>query len=490
MHEYQHVIQHQQPRKPEEFVPISKGGKKEEYTEAHEIEGYLWEIENVTDTGLINQPGAMKEIFERLTDHYNKLGLLNPTRQETYRLRYEAAKKMIPPPTKEEEDLEKCDDGDLPQAYCDKLYKKVRQRFGNKERKEGFDPDKDIDKGRRRIDDAPLIDSFRIIYNRLDSWDVYIRRLHPDWYDEFTAKFSLNKKRNDWLAYLKERTATYKSQFRDVSSHDVEKAKKEFEKDVKTKIETEIDALNREIAAWYKAKSGTADDINTIIEKVHVKGTELWREEWLDAILSVNRILSSLWPPAKAKIITWVDDQRKLYPGEDLSGDVKDLDYVGSLATGYKGAPKQFIRFNVNKFDVDGNVDAPPLAKFAMKIDGIKPDRQRIFTLGQGTSITPLIDFCYDAHRGLSKVPGYEVREQFDVVIKAPETPEQRRSRKGTDRIYKLRDKLGEPRYNSMIDELRTAGLLEEEDGGWRLKSEMTADEEKKFNSIISKYES
>jgi hypothetical protein len=490
MHEYQHVLQQQRPRDAGELRPENQGGSQGEENEVAEVEAYLWELENAADTGMSGQPDGLREAFDRLTDHYNALGELNPQRQAQYASRYETVSVLAPSRTSEEEELERCDQGQLPPDYCEELYDRVRRRFGGSERDPNLDPDTDIDRGRQRVDDAPLLENFRLVYNRLDSWDVYVRRMHEYWYPQFTTKFELNKKRDAWLAHLKERTATYKRQFRNVENTDPDASRRSFEAEIMDEIELKIDQLNHEIASWYKEKTGSTETLDEIIERIHVVGTELWREEWLDAVLAVNRVLSSLWPPAKTRIISWVEEKRRLHPGEDLRGTVNDLDYVGSLATGVKGAPKQFIRFNVNSFDVDGNLEADPLARYAMKIDGIKPDRQRIFTVAQGTSITPLIDFCHDAHRALSEIRGYKVDDPFDVVIKAPETPEQRRGRLGTDRIYALRETLDGTRYNAMIEELRNAGLMEEADEGHKLKEELTREEERRMNEILRRYES
>jgi Domain of unknown function (DUF4157) len=489
MHEYQHVLQQQRPLTKEEWENEDQGGKFEEYRQASEVEAYLWELENLKNTGVVNQPGSIRELLERLKDHYNQLKGFDPAHAAKYKERYDAAQKLAAPQTNEEKELEKCDKGERPKNYCAKLYKRVRDRYGNKERNIGFDPDKDVNKKRVRRDDPPIADSFRLIYNRLDSWDIYIKRAYEGWYEEFDKLFRLNEKRNKWLTELKEKTAGYKSEFRDVSNFDVENTKKEYEKSTLKKIETEINGLNHEIASWYKTKSSDPDDLNTIIEKVHKKGTELWRKQWESIIIQVNRILSSLWPPARSRIINWVREQRKLHPRTDLRGEVGNIDYVGSLATGYKGAPKQFSRFNVNKFDVDANIEAPPLAKYAMTIDKVKPDRKRIFAIKHETTITPLLNFCFDVHRALSDVNGYDASEQFDMVIYAPELPEQKRGREGTERIYNLREKLKEDRYQEMIGEIKAAGYLEEAEVGWRLKEELSKEDANKLNKILKKYD-
>ena len=389
----------------------------------------------------------------------------------------------------EEEDLDRCDRHELPPDYCGELHNRVIERFGNRERNLNFNPDTDVDESRRREDDTPASTRFRLLYNRLDSWDIYVRNRHADWYPEFDGRFHLNQNRGEWMDELKQRTKKFKAQFRDLRTQDTARLSRDFENQVLREMETRIDNLNHEIAKWYLGKTGSTESINDIIERVHREGTEIWRAEWRDSILAVNRILSRLWPPAKQQIQNWVGVQRGLHPGEDLIGSIGDIDYVGSLATGYKGAPKQYARFNPESFDVDANIVAPPLSKFAMNIVGILPDRQRIFAVAQNTTITPLITFCHDAHRELSSVHGYKVDDPFDTVIQAPETPGQSRSRTSTERVYALRATLSEPRYNQMVNDLRAAGLLIDEAEGWQVKPVMSRTEIQRFNNILAEYE-
>jgi hypothetical protein len=490
MHEYQHVEQQQRPHDPDDYKSEKKGGHAGEFLQISEVEAYLWELENLKQTGVVALPGSIRDLYERLLDHYNKLGTFSKTSQARFTARVKAAALLVTAKSKEEEELEKCDNETTRSRKCERLYEKVRDRYGNKERKYGFNPDKDVNKKRIRRDDPPVMDSFRKIYNRLDSWDIYIlHKYSPKVYEAFQGFFKLNDKRLKWLSELKQDTVDYKSEFRDLSHFDIEKTRKDYEAKTLKRIEGEIDQLNRAIAVWFKLLTLDPDDIDTIIEKVNKAGTELWRQDWRDLILMVNRVISSLWPPARQRIIEWVNQQRRTHPGADLSGKVEELDYVGSLATGYKGAPKQFVRFNIHKFDVDANLEAPPLAKWAMNFDHIRPDRKRIFAVRQGSSITPLLNFAFDTHHALSNIPGYDLKEQFDVVIHAPELPDQKWGREGTERIYKLREKIGEVRYDAMISELKAAGLMEEIENGWRLREEMTSDDNKQLGKIIKKYE-
>lgn len=81
----------------------------------------------------------------------------------------------------------------------------------------------------------------------------------------------------------------------------------------------------------------------------------------MDKVMVVNTLLESEWTKAKAKIVSWVIKQR-LATGTINIGDVT---YIGSLARGYKGPPKQHVRFDPASFDVDANLDAPVLADYA-----------------------------------------------------------------------------------------------------------------------------
>ena len=394
------------------------------------------------------------------------------------------------PTGNEEEDLASCDRHELPPDYCDELENRIIERFGNRDRNIDFNPDTDVDESRRRVDDTPASTQFRLLYNRLDSWNIYIRRVHPNWQQEFNDRFHLVETRAQWMDEMKQRTKEYKAQFRDLRTQDTERLVREFETNILNEMAGRINRLNVEIAEWYIAKSGSRETVAEVIERIHIEATELWRTEWRAAIFAVNRILSRLWPVAKINIQTWVAVQRGIHVGEDLTGAIGDIDYIGSLATGYKGAPKQYVRFNPEKFDVDANIEAPPLSKFAMNIIGILPDRNRIFAIGAATHIDPLIDFCHTAGAELAAVDGYDTTDAFDVVIKAPNTAGQTRSNTATERVYTLRSVLIGSRYYQMVNELRAVGLLSDENGDWQVKAELSRTETQRFNSILSRYES
>jgi hypothetical protein len=99
MHEYQHVLQHQEEQTREELEDPTG-----EHYVAREVEAYLWEIEHAEQTGLAADVPRIQETGGRLKEHYDRLGTINPQRQAQYKLRFDAAMEFIadlatgPPP--------------------------------------------------------------------------------------------------------------------------------------------------------------------------------------------------------------------------------------------------------------------------------------------------------------------------------------------------------------------------------------------------------
>ncbi|MGH3823175.1 MAG: eCIS core domain-containing protein [Pseudonocardiaceae bacterium] len=380
--------------------------------------------------------------------------------------------------------LDLCERGLIPRVICIPIEEDMIARFGNRRRDLELDPDEDPETV-LRPDDAPIFASFRRMYNRLDSWSIFIRTNHPDLLPEFDAKFRLEDSRKNWLKTLKERTARFKDQFRDLRNTDPERARQEYQKAVLDGIQNEIEAQVRSIAEWFRERTGSTESVDEIIERVHAEGTELWREAWRRAILQVNRVLARLWPPAKTQILIWVGQQRSRRPDLDLSGTVGKLDYIGSLATGFKGPPKQQIRFNPQKFDVDANLNAPPLAKYAIAVDGQTPDRQRIF--GRNTTIVPLNQFSDQAHTELqARATGYDSTDPFDVAIDTPELPTQTRERVATERLFRLRESIGTARYQQMLDEISARGFLTAEG---RIRDNLTQADFDELQAIMDRFD-
>jgi hypothetical protein len=218
----------------------------------------------------------------------------------------------------------------------------------------------------------------------------------------------------------------------------------------------------------------------------------MWREAWHKTILQVNTTLARIWPPAKKQLQDWVKNTNKdngeLYGSPE---EIGELDYIGSTAKGYKGPPKQHIRFNPKDFDVDANLKAPPLSNYAQEVDGQIPDRERIF--GRKTTIEPLINFCNQVDDELEKnVENYkkDSEDPFDVALEATELPEQKRGKEGAEAIYKLRGKLNNETYENILAALKEANIVEsvideQEQNHLRFPEELTEEQQQQFDQIL-----
>jgi hypothetical protein len=198
-----------------------------------------------------------------------------------------------------------------------------------------------------------------------------------------------------------------------------------------------------------------------------------------------------MWPPAKQDTENWVAQLRARHPDQDLEGDISELDYIGSLATGFKSPPKQNIRFNPEKFDVDGFIEAPPLAKYAkfIMVPPARPRHGNIFVVAQDTRITPLITFARAVQvELLARVEGYDPTPDnfFDIVIKTDDLPEQQRGSAASERLYNLRAALPAADYRRLIAELRDAGLFDAT--GTRFPEDLTTEQADRANTIMDRY--
>jgi phage host-nuclease inhibitor protein Gam len=337
------------------------------------------------------------------------------------------------------------------------------------------------------VDDAPIVEDFRKSYNKLESWNILIKEKHPELYEDFKIKFDTPEqnpdvptKRDELIQKIKALTKKYKTKFRNLEEPHTGPIKEEYESNVNS-IKAEIDSLLTQIASWYKSNTGKE------AENVHKDGTELWRQAWEKAIFEVNTILGRLWPQAKANIEAWVKQKKSELPHVNMEGKIGELDYIGSLAKGYKGPPKQHVRFNPENFDVDANLNAPPLAAYAMEVDEVPPDRKRIF--GRDTEITPLNDFSDKAHNELIKVEGIKdnPEDKFDVAIEAKETTQQEQARVSMEKLYRLRPpKLTPEDYQDLIKKLKDKNLVHQVNGS--VPENLTLQKYQELSEILADY--
>ncbi|GAB4206981.1 MAG: hypothetical protein OHK0022_34620 [Roseiflexaceae bacterium] len=325
-----------------------------------------------------------------------------------------------------------------------------------------------------RPDDAPIVEEFRLAYNRLDSWDKAIKKNSPEIYKDFmkAREFDIAN-RGEYVDTVKDLTKKYKKKFRDLTDNDTETIKNWYIENV-MRITKNIEAKNISIAKWYKEKTGITDSDNDLIESIHNEGTDQWREEWKQAATEVDRILRSTWPDAKLNLQNWVSSKQKELPY--MIGDIGELDYIGSLATGIKGPPKQGVRFNPESFDVDANLKAPPLAAYALRKNDAPVDRNRIFA--QYAGISPLSSFTSKVDSQLKNVKGVKHDEDFDVAIEADEEDienakkaddnlglierlsAQQKADEATRRFYQLRNSLKPSVYAQLVTQIQQLSCL------------------------------
>lgn len=342
----------------------------------------------------------------------------------------------------------------------------VFHEYGDAFRKDDIDPDatggaRGIYIGGARPEDAPIVEDFRHKFNRLESWELYLEKNLPEAYAKARKSLGLDE-RFDLLAAIKAETKVYKEKFRDLLRLpvDIEEDKDAFIAFVdeqSQRLEVLIDA-----AEDFSARHGKKSDT----EAVHAQSTEDWRGQWLQAVQKVNTLLNGLWPPAEKTLNSWI------WGNEAIPEKIKvgKLEYIGSLAKGYKGPPKQHVRFNPKDFDVDANLEAPSLAYYAQRHDGRTPDRERIF--GRQTTIRPLIVFADQVQKELvANIDGIadDPHDVFDVAIHAPALITQEENAAGLQCLYDLRtycaenDSVATPLlipYQHFIDRLDRARLL------------------------------
>ena len=326
-------------------------------------------------------------------------------------------------------------------ATVKKLMDLIIGLYGDTHRNVDLDPDKDAKSANVFPDDAPIMETFRYSYNRLQSWKLILGD-NPMFGQIAGGRFDALAKE------VKERTKAFKDEFRSLTNTNAEQVKQSYKTDV-DKMVAEIDKFNDQLAGRFKIE--THDEAfaglsnKEVTEKVHSNGTGVWRELWKDAMLKVNLVLDSGWPSWHSKL------------AGEFAPPIGNLGYIGSTAKGFKGPPKQGVRFNPSDFDVDANLDAPAIAKHVQETANVKPDKERLFMRHVGLNIVPTLgSFIESTHSKLKEIGAADDKDPFDVVVVAKELPEQALERKLKDRVWKLRDALqGAPdRYQAFLNDM------------------------------------
>ena len=186
------------------------------------------------------------------------------------------------------------------------------------------------------------------------------------------------------------------------------------------------------------------------LEQIHAEGTGH------RAIMAVNTVLHGRWPFWKGKIKKWTKDRHDMDNLSFMDPAMQiGLDYIGSLAKGYKGPPKQGVRFMPEKFDVDASLVAPPLAAYALVVGNAIVDRGRIWSKHAGPALFNglLEPMEKDMQQHLEAAGliemGMDKNEPFEVVIEAegieklPNAPQKALASKAlSEKDLRIRNKL------------------------------------------------
>lgn len=219
------------------------------------------------------------------------------------------------------------------------------------------------------------------------------------------------------LDLIKKFSVEYKATVRDFTNPDSIKDRKAAYTHNLDRIKNVLIKLSERMLDNYKMDNPLLAGVDNLAlgDAKAAEGEELWRGRWWAAIQRVNGILSRKWKEYKTPIQAWIkqnsEEKGLSYMQEDMVGD---LEYIGSLAKGYKSPPKQYMHFLPEKFDVDANLDAPPLAVYAIS-QGEPVDRGRV----KSGHLPPLRGFEEAVWDELQQVGGIDLEDKFEVFVQA-----------------------------------------------------------------------
>lgn len=298
-----------------------------------------------------------------------------------------------------------------------------------------------------RCDDAPVMRLVRIreFEARLMLQDLRIQE--KDGFDkhrkEATAKLkTLSERHARAIAAIKEASKHFKTDIRSLSKTE-EEALATHKKAIDAVLEelgAVKDAALALINELLKAKGRGGYTYSQYASQAMPEQAGVWKDRWLETSKAVNQIVGAQWAKFEGSIrgdalaaIQAAIRDGDLLPGADATVGTERwrLDYIGSLAKGVKGPPKQHIAFDPDKFDVDANLEAPSLSTWAVK-KGSVADRDRLWGRKDANlrRIGALQSFQDAVHRALSDIPGYDADDPFEVVVVAEVTAD--------DEIYEV----------------------------------------------------
>lgn len=291
------------------------------------------------------------------------------------------------------------------------------EEFGDKNRNHNIDPDKDDvkqdgigDVANRRPEDPESNYSIRINFNKAHNIYLYI----STYFEHLKDCNSFKQILSDIQKKIKDSSMQYKQKIRSTDTT-LQDAKKEYEEKLQN-IEQSINQLIENMLKYLRKNininSKVSDDqLENVLKE---RGSEIWRDMWYNAIWTVNAILTEEWETKKADVENWRPKKEPFnkVPNGSPIAKIGNLDYIGSLAKGYKGIPKQQIHFTPECFDVDANLDAPFLAAYAIS-EKESIDRGHV----KADKIEPLKVVQDNIWKKLQQVPGIDLTDKFEIYL-------------------------------------------------------------------------
>ena len=246
--------------------------------------------------------------------------------------------------------------------------------------------------GSARPEDPPLYQPFRVAFHEAHNIKLALERDWAGYRDADRApEGGFDAKLENFAKKVKEHSLDYKAKVRTFSEQrSVTQLQDEYFAQLKL-VTDDVVKFGKLLLALAEPQGGGRLATLGAQHRAAARskeGEQIWRDRWWASVQAVNERLGALWNEYKPRISDWMAQKR----GQGLSymnpKMLGDLDYIGSLAKGYKSAPKQYIRFMPEKFDIDANLDAPPLAVYAISI-GAQVDRGSV----RGYGIRPITDF-------------------------------------------------------------------------------------------------
>lgn len=323
-------------------------------------------------------------------------------------------------------------------ALAGGIYHYIKQRraeaifteFGNSHRRRGYNPDvlgeehngihqiQGQDQG-ARPEDAPAVNQYRISFHKLHSVKLYIEKKYPALYPRLATDFGIDVKAELLRISGAAKTASqdYKKRVKDMAANvPIAQLQQAYTLTIQGVGDQALQLAQR---LQQIVNTETADSKN--LDEIHSAGTDIWRDTWHSAVMAVNTVLHGRWPHWKGRLKRWTAQKRSEGLNYMDPNQIIGLDYIGSLAKGYKGPPKQAVRFMPEKFDVDANLSAPPLAAYALSVGGAMVDRGRIWSNRSGIAMLGEMEQDIQQHlenAGLIAM-GMDPNEPFEAVIDA-----------------------------------------------------------------------